>query len=80
MKPLIFAAFLSAVLGMAKARANTQYLVNGKQSNPSQAVLAAMDAKNTVLQCNQVTAKVNAKGNVSLKKTDTNGDWQPVTK
>lgn len=62
------------------AQAETQFLVNGKQSAPDVAAMAATDSKNTVLKCDKVVLKINSKGNMSLKKADTTGDWSAVKK
>lgn len=62
------------------SKAETIFLVNGKQTAVDQAALASMNSKNTVLKCDEVVMKINAKGNMSIKKKDLNGDWKQVSK
>lgn len=76
MRKIIALSMVIASTSMAAPK----YLVNGKETDPAAAAMAAMDSKNVVMQCAQVTLKINAKGSMSLKKTDTSGDWQAVSK
>lgn len=62
------------------AQALPKFLNNGKEIAPNAATMAAMDSKNTVLQCEQVVAMADAKGTIKLRKKDANGNWVPVGK
>lgn len=75
MKTLILITLIGS-----SAVALPKFLNNGKEIAPNVAVMAAMDSKNTVLQCEQVVAMADAKGTIKLRKKDANGNWVPVGK
>lgn len=70
---------LITLLG-SSALALPKFLNNGKEIAPNEATMAAMNNKNTVLECNQVVAMSDAKGTIKLRKKDANGNWVPVSK
>lgn len=72
----IFAILLLSVV----SNAETVFLVNGKQSAPDVAAIAAMNSKNTILKCDEVVMKINDRGSLSIKKKDAAGNWKQVGK
>ena len=71
---------MTVVAASINATAAPQYILNGKVVDVATASIAAQDSKNTVLQCEHVVSKVNAKGTIQLKKAESAGDWQPLNK
>lgn len=69
---------LAGLCGQAKA--DTVFIVNGKQTDAPSAAMAAMSKSNKVLKCDEVTMSTNGKGSLKLNKKNPNGDWTPISK
>lgn len=75
---LVIIVTLAVLFKITYSEAQTTFLVNGKKTDAQSAAMAALDKKNEVLKCDQVSMSINDKGNLKLNKKD-NG-WVPVSK
>jgi len=75
---LVIIGTLAVLFKITYSEAQTTFLVNGKKTDAQSAAMAALDKKNEVLKCDQVSMSINDKGNLKLNKKD-NG-WVPVSK
>ena len=75
---LVIIGTLAVLFKITYSEAQTTFLVNGKKTDAQSAAMAALDRKNEVLKCDQVSMSINDKGNLKLNKKD-NG-WVPVSK
>ena len=67
---LVIIGTLAVLFKITYSEAQTTFLVNGKKTDAQSAAMAALDRKNEVLKCDQVSMSINDKGNLKLNKKD----------